>query len=197
MKTLFPAIYIFAAAVTGGSAATTNPPATSPLFKFAATTLRGTNSPAADTNATEIISQSAYFDLKARTAIYLGDVRVRDPRMELTCEVLTVKLAAEGGGKFQNIIAETNVVIDFQDDKGQRIHGTGGKVIYTYNVTKTYTNDVMELMDNPLLQTAQGNWRGDVITLDRVNNTVKATNSRMRILQPAGSTNISILGPTQ
>lgn len=193
MKTFFLFLLIFAAAVNGLCAV-------SPLFSVSSPAPRSTNSTtAADATATatEIISKSAYFDLKARTAIYMGDVRIKDPRMELSCEVLTVKLATEGAGKFQNIIAETNVVIDFSDEKGQKIHGTGGKAIYTYNVTPTYTNDVMELLENPLLQTAQGNWQGDVITLDRVNGTVKATNSRMRITQPAGSTNISILGTTK
>lgn len=191
MKTFFLFLLIFAAAVNGLCAV-------SPLFSVSSPAPRSTNSTAAaDATATEIISKSAYFDLKARTAIYMGDVRIKDPRMELSCEVLTVKLATEGPGKFQNIIAETNVVIDFSDEKGQKIHGTGGKAIYTYNVTPTYTNDVMELLENPLLQTAQGNWQGDVITLDRVNGTVKATNSRMRITQPAGSTNISILGTTK
>lgn len=189
MKNLFLLVSIFAAGA-GGAAAQTAP--TAPLFNLGSPAPRPAVS---ETNATEIISKSAYFDLKARTAIYLGSVHVRDPRMELSCEVLTVKLAGPGG-KFQNIIAETNVVMEFQDDKGQKIRGTGGKAIYTYNVTATYTNDVMELMDNPLLQTAQGNWKGDVITLDRINNTVKATNSRMLITQPAGATNRSLLSPT-
>ena len=193
MKTFFLFLLIFAAATNSHSAVTNASRTVSPLFNISSPAPRSTNS--TDASATEIISKSAYFDLKARTAIYMGDVRIKDPRMELSCEVLTVKLATEGGGKFQNIIAENNVIIDFSDDKGQHIHGTGGKAIYTYNVTSTYTNDVMELLENPLLQTAQGNWQGDVITLDRVNNTVKATNSRMRIMQPAGSTNISILGP--
>jgi hypothetical protein len=53
----------------------------------------------------------------------------------------------------------------------------------------------MELLENPVLQTAQGTWRGDVITLDRLNNTVKATNSRMRIFQSTDITNSSILSP--
>lgn len=194
MKKFFLFLLICGAATNSRGAATNTTRTVAPLFNISSSAPRSTNAAA---GATEIISKSAYFDLKARTAIYMGDVRIKDPRMELSCEVLTVKLATEGGGKFQNIIAENNVVIDFSDDKGQHIHGTGGKAIYTYNVTSTYTNDVMELLENPLLQTAQGNWQGDVITLDRVNGTVKATNSRMRIMQPAGSTNTSILGPTK
>lgn len=187
MKTLSLLTFFFAAMLATHAA--TN----SPLFKLNTPAPRGTNTD--NLPATEILSKSAYFDLKARTAIYLGDVRVKDPRMELSCDTLTIKIAEENGKKFQNVIAETGVTIDFVDDKGQRIHGSGGKAIYTYNVTKNYTNDVMELLENPVLTTAQGTWRGDVITLDRVNNTVKATNSRMRITQSPDITNSSILSP--
>ena len=187
MKKIVFHFLILTAAITCGRAAD---PA--PLFKMQSAGLRTTNVPAGET---EILSKSAYFDLKARTAIYLGDVRVRDPRMELSAEILTVKLSPQGGGKFDSGIAETNVTIDFIDDKGQKIHATGGKVIYRYSVSPTYTNDVMELMDNPLLHTPQVDWSGGVITFDRVNNTIKADHSRMVIRQPPGSTNNSILAP--
>ena len=63
MKKLYPFVLMLVAAVTGQSAATNNLKPASPLFKFASTTLRATNSPAADTNATEIISKSAYLSL--------------------------------------------------------------------------------------------------------------------------------------
>jgi len=194
MKKLLPLILLLAGAAAGRAATNAVAPA-APLFKLNTPVPRGTNTDTAP--ATEILSKSAYFDLKARTAIYLGDVRVKDPRMELACDTLTVKLSEENGAKYQSVIAETGVVIDFVDEKGQRIHGTGGKAIYTYNLTKTYTNDVMELLETPVLTTAQGTWRGDVITLDRVNNTIKATNSRMRIMQSPDITNSSILSPSK
>lgn len=137
---------------------------------------------------TEIISRRADFDLKARTAIYSGSVRVKDPRMDMACEVLIVKMS-QTGGKFESVIAEKNVAIEFLDDKGQRIHGTGGRAVYTYNVSKTTTNDVIELFDDPMLETVQGIWKGDVITLDRANNNIRATNSRMVIRPDSSSTN--------
>lgn len=166
---------------------------------------------------TEIISRRADFDLKARTAIYSGAVRVKDPRMDLACEALIVKMSRTGG-KFESVIAEKNVSIEFLDDKGQRIHGTGGRAVYTYNATKDvvsvtgcvtniykgvtnvtgcvttlitpgYTNDVIELFEDPVLETIQGVWKGDVITIDRANNNIRATNSRMVIRPDASSTN--------
>ena len=61
--------------------------------------------------------------------------------------------------------------------------------------TPTATNDVMELMDNPLLHTPEVDWSGGVISFDRINNTVKGDHSRVIIRQPAGTTNGSIFGP--
>jgi lipopolysaccharide export system protein LptA len=191
----FAALTIIAAALAGLAAAQTGPgpgPADSSAFALAPATLRSTNSP--EMTETEILSESAYFDLKGRTAIYMGDVKVRDPRMDLSCEVLTVHMAPSGG-KFDSIVAETNVAIDFLDEKGQKVHGTGGKAIYTYNVFGNYTNDVLELMDNPVLKTVQGDWYGDTIKLDRVNNTISGTHSRMIIRNTSGDTNSIIPAP--
>ena len=37
------------------------------------------------------------------------------------------------------------------------------------DVVPGFTNDIIELFDNPMLETVQGTWKGDVITLDRAN----------------------------
>lgn len=168
-------------------------PPTSPLFQMGWSPLMRTNA-AAGGVVTEILSKRADFDLKARTAVYRGGVLVKDPRMELACEVLTVRLAAQGG-QFESIVAETNVSVDFIDEKGQKVHGTGGRAVYTYNVKNGVTNDVVQLLDDPLLETDRGTWRGDVITLDRISNNIRVTNSRMIIRPETGKTNDSILGP--
>src|SRR5436190_10360851 len=103
--------------------------------------------------------------------------------MDLNSQVLTVKMGG-GSGKFESVVAEKNVSIDFLDDKGQRLHGTGGRAVYTYksvksvtnitgcvtntsrgmtritgcvtNINRGYTNDIIELFDNPMLETVQG-----------------------------------------
>jgi lipopolysaccharide transport protein LptA len=168
-------------------------PPTSPLFQMGWSPLMRTNA-AAGGEITEILSKRADFDLKGRVAVYRGGVLVKDPRMELACEILTVRLAAQSG-QFESIIAETNVSVDFVDEKGQKVHGTGGRAIYTYNVKNGVTNDVVQLLDEPVLETDRGTWRGDVITLDRRSNTIRVTNSRMVIRQEPGKTNDSILSP--
>ena len=184
MKIFLPVIMFFAAAAFA-SAAVTNAlkpvvanPARSP-FKLGAAQLRPLNT--TTNGATEILSKSASFDLKSHTAIYVGDVRVRDPRMELACESLTVKLAGEGGGKFQSVVAETNVTIDIMDEKGQRVHCTGGRATYTY------VRETMELTDNPRVWSAQGWCSGDVITYDRVNNTIRVTNPHTEFASPTAT----------
>ena len=153
-----------------------------------------TNEPALTGAETEITSRRADFDLKGRTAIYSGNVRVKDPRMDLACEILTVRMG-QTGGKVESITATGNVSIEFLDDKGQRIHGTGGRAVYTYNVTAHTTNDVIELFDNPMLETVQGTWKGDVITFDRANNNIRATNSRMVIRPDANGAGGPLLSP--
>ena len=193
MKKIILPILLLASGISGWSAEA-DASKVAPPVKMESTRLPPTNS--VPFTETDIISKRASFDMKTSTIIYQGDVRIKDPRMDLSCEVLTVKLAPEGGGKIESSIAETNVVIDFIDEKGQRIHATGGKVIYRYTVTPTSTNDVMELMDNPLLHTSEVDWSGGVISFDRINNTVKGDHSRVIIRQPAGTTNSPILGPT-
>ncbi|MGH7990373.1 MAG: hypothetical protein ACREDS_09330, partial [Limisphaerales bacterium] len=108
-------IMLFALANAGVLSAQTNTTA-----KISVTT---TNKPAAAPAAphlTRIDSESVVFDMStnARTATYRGHVRVDDPQMKLTCAWLVADLPQDGG-HINHIVAETNVVIDFTDDKGQ------------------------------------------------------------------------------
>jgi len=112
---------------------------------------------------------SADFDLNGHQAIYRGHVRVDDPQMKLTCAQLTSDLP-ESGGRPTHIVAETNVVIDFTDDKGQTNHATSDKAVYLYNVQNGVTNETVTLTGNPQMENAQGTQAGDVIIWNRVNN---------------------------
>ena len=78
---------------------------------------------------TRISSKSADFDLAGHEATYRGHVRVDDPQMKLTCERLVADMP-QAGGHPNHIVAETNVVIDFTDEKGQTNHVTGDKAVY-------------------------------------------------------------------
>jgi lipopolysaccharide export system protein LptA len=130
--------------------------------------------------ATEIFSDLAEFDLnpRNRVAIYTGNVRVIDPQMKLTCEVLTVHLP-EGGSRPSRIVAERNVVIDAPDNHGEPIHATGGKAIYTYQVENSLTNEMVELTINPRLETRSGSATGDSIIWDRAKGGFRGTNFHM------------------
>jgi lipopolysaccharide transport protein LptA len=157
-----------------------------PILLLAACSASGLN---AQTNALAITSQNidisakeGEFDLRARVAVYRHDVRVEAEGMRLSCEVLIARLPATGN-RIESFIGETNVVIDLVDDKDQTIHGTGNRLVYTYSVTGTATNELVELSGNPALDTPQGTLSGDVITLDRLNNKLKAVTPRM-LLRP-------------
>jgi len=125
-----------------------------------------------------IESDSVDFDLTAREATYRGDVRVDDPEMKLNCEWLVADLP-QTGGRINHIVAQTNVVIDATDDKGQKMHATGDQAVYVYNVENGVTNETVTLTGNPELDNAQGRSTGDVIVWDRANNHLNITNPKI------------------
>lgn len=113
---------------------------------YAETTEPGT-SPTPGAGETRITSQMVDFDLKSRQAVYRGDVRVIDPRIELTCERLTATLS-ESGGSLDSLVAESNVVAHIATN--QTIFTvTASKAIYTYQLLPTVTNQTLELTGLP------------------------------------------------
>ena len=141
-----------------------------------------TNAPASKPPAprlpTRIESDSVDFDLTAHEATYRGHVCVDDPEMKLTCEWLVADLP-QTGGHINHIVAETNVVIDATDDKGQTMHATGDKAVYVYNVENGVTNEMVTLTGNAKVENAQGWMTGEPITLDCVTKHVHADNMKM------------------
>lgn len=127
---------------------------------------------------TTISADSADFDLTGHEAIYHGHVRVDDPQMKLACEQLIANMPA-AGGRVNHIVAETNVVIDFVDNKGQTNHMTSEKAVYVYHVENGLTNETVTLTGppQPQMENAQGKQSGDVIIWNRVN-----TNTSARII---------------
>jgi len=139
-----------------------------------------TNSPGAPPapRAPKLIhADSADFDLNGHQGIYRGHVRVDDPQMKLACEQLVADMPP-AGGRPNRIVAETNVVIDFTDTKGQTNHATGDKAVYTYQEQGGATNETLTLTGDPQpqVENAQGLQAGDVIIWNREN-----TNSHIRI----------------
>ena len=128
--------------------------------------------------STRISSESGDFDLTGHEATYRGHVRVDDPQMKLVCEQLVADVP-QAGGRMNHIVAETNVVIDFIDDKGHTNHATGDKAVYIYSEQGGVTNETVTLTGNPQMENAQGTLTGDVIVWDRLNNHLSASNQRM------------------
>src|SRR5689334_25266103 len=77
-----------------------------------------TNAPSMEVQLTDIHSHGFQFFMKSNVIIYREDVRIDDPRMKLTCELLTVEAPRLVLGEFKRATAETNVVIDWTDEKG-------------------------------------------------------------------------------
>lgn len=140
---------------------------------------------------TLIDSDSADFDMAGHKAVYRGNVRVNNPQMKLTCVLLTADLP-QNGGRINHIVAETNVVIDFTDTKGQTSHATSEKAVYDYRVQNGMTNETVTLTGNPKpkVTDAQGTQEGDVITWDRANGGYQFVNPHMVFTNSTGTNNL-------
>jgi lipopolysaccharide export system protein LptA len=110
----------------------------------------------------------ADFDLAGRRVVYHEHVRVDSPDMKMSCEWLAADLP-QTGGRVTNIVAETNVVIDATDDKGQKMHATSDRAVYVFNVQNGVTNETVTLAGNARLENTQGWLTGDSIIWDRAN----------------------------
>jgi len=108
----------------------------------------------------------ADFDLAGHKVIYHEHVRVDSPNMKMSCEWLAADLP-QSGGRVTNIVAETNVVIDATDDKGQKMHATGDRAVYVFSVENGVTNETVTLTGNARLENTQGWLTGDSIIWDR------------------------------
>jgi lipopolysaccharide export system protein LptA len=149
------------------------------------------------TNAqTEIFSDNgleAYYKLK--TYIYRSNVRVYNPQMKLTCELLTIESPDVEDGKYNRATAETNVVIDWVDEHGTN-HATAAKAVYTYVVTNLatlpeqqyQTNATVVLTGSPHVKFGQESLEGDPIIWDRIKDVISTPNLQKTTI--SGTTNI-------
>ena len=177
MKTICLLIGLIAVAGAGALRAQTNTNAVDEILALV-TTNAPAPKPKPPRQPTKIESDRVDFDLTARQAAYHGHVRVDDPEMKLTCENLTADLPQDSG-HINHIVAETNVIIDFTDEKGQTMHATGDKMVYGYAVQNGATNETVTLTGNPELENAQNKSTGDVIVWDRVRNHLDITNPKI------------------
>jgi len=114
------------------------------------------------------------YRLQTNSARFEGGVRIAHPQMMLTCETVTASLAGTGQ-RAEAVFAEGSVAFDLSSENGQKIHGTGQKAVYTYNVTAAGTNDLIELTGNPILTLTNGtSFHNDPIVMDRANGKLRA-----------------------
>ena len=142
---------------------------------------KSTNEVSFGQRKTEIFSDSGQFDLKNHVMVYVDKVRVLDPQMKLTCEIMTVNLPESG--RPDKIVAERNVIIDGVDNQGKPIHATGDKAVYTYRVVNSVTNETVVLSGNPRVQQLDNWMTGDEITWDRQNGSFSATHPHVVLVQ--------------
>lgn len=109
-------------------------------------------------------------------AEFLRNVRVDHPQMKLVCEMMNAEFSE--GNADKTVIAQRGVVVDLTDPKGQKIRGVGDKAVYTYRVTATTTNDTVDLLENPRLESTRGTNYGEVITFDRLSGKILIKNYR-------------------
>ena len=169
---------------------TTNPPAPSPLNG-----LMPTRGPIKIDAA-----GPAVFDMNEHRVTYSDTVRVTDAQMVLTCEWLEHNLP-QNGETITNIIARTNVVIDFTQKDGQKMHGTGDQAIYFFHVQNGVTNDTITLTGNPpMVQEGPNRLTGDAFVYDLMTGLVTtkgpmqgefwpATNNPAKTNSPVAKTN--------
>lgn len=145
---------------------------------------------------TEIFSDNgleAYYKLK--TYIYRSNVRVYNPQMKLTCELLTIESPDVEDGKYNRATAETNVVIDWVDEHGTN-HATAAKAVYSYVVTNLaklpeqqyQTNATVVLTGSPHVNFGQETLDGDPIVWDRMKDVIYTPKLQKTTI--SGTTNI-------
>ncbi len=138
-----------------------------------------TNAPPA--GDTEIFCDTFDYNTKTRAAVYLGHVRATDPQMNMTSERLVASLP-EKGGKPDHIVAETNVVIDFNEN-GQRTHAVGEKAVYDLKVAGGTTNEIMQLTGNPILERTNGWLTADLLVMDRTSGLIHGIGNHHSIIK--------------
>jgi len=127
---------------------------------------------------TEISSDSADFDLNTNRAVYRGHVLVVDPKVKMQCEWLVVDLPAKGG-HLENVIAETNVVIDFTDEKGQAYHVTAARAVYAYSQSGSVTNETVTFTGSPKVESTDSTILSEPLVWDRAANHFIFHNEKM------------------
>lgn len=86
----------------------------------------------------------AIVDMENHWVTYSDNVLVTNPEMKLTCEWAKANFPANWG-QATNVVATTNVVVDYLDPKGQKGRALGDKAVYLFQVENGLTNETVTL----------------------------------------------------
>ena len=134
--------------------------------------------PAKPKPPTEINADAADFDLNIHQAIYRGHVLVVDPQVRMMCAWMLVDLPT-GGDHLNHVLAVTNVVVDFVDQKGQTNHVTAAQAVYDYKVVGTVTNETVTFSGNPIVEMPTMTIYSEPLVWDRGENKYHFTEPKM------------------
>ncbi len=143
---------------------------------------------------TDIWSKTGYYDNNTREQVFMGNVRVVDPKITLTCERLTVDVPEEKK-HLSHLTAETNVVISFADEKNstQKYHVTAALAVYSYSVVGSVTNETITFTglpeQPPLVDTDQATITSEPLVWDRVAGRFIFTDYHIKLKQSLTDTN--------
>lgn len=130
---------------------------------------KNTDSLATSSTATnqvlKIFSDHFQFLYESNLVTYTGNVRVDDPQMELTCDVLNIFLTTNK--TIQRITAENRVVIVNKKDNSR---ATGERAIYIINTNQ----EIVELVGHPTWSDGVRTGTADIFIFDRKSNIFRA-----------------------
>ncbi|MEO6183830.1 MAG: LptA/OstA family protein, partial [Verrucomicrobiota bacterium] len=111
------------------------------------------------------------FLYESNLVTYTGHVRVDDVQMELTCDLLNIKLSSNGTNKgIQKITAEDHVMVINKKDNSR---ATGERAIYIVNTNQ----ETVALMGNPKWEDGLRVGTADLFFFDRRSNIFRAENN--------------------
>jgi lipopolysaccharide export system protein LptA len=139
------------------------------------------------------------YALTTNSASFRGGVLACHPQMEWMCETLVVKSSGAQGSKPDSMLAERNVRFDFENNDGQKVHGTGDKAVYTFGISDTVTNDLLTLTGNPAtLVTTNGTAFNNRIIYNRTTGQLSMPGGQYRIEgQAPANSNVFVLPKTK
>jgi lipopolysaccharide export system protein LptA len=127
-----------------------------------------TNLPAQKSSDQEVGVHSDHFfyENKTRELVYYDNVVATNWQGQLTCARLAILMPADGGHP-TNIVAETNVVIDFMQG-GDTNHITSDKAIYVYGVVNGVTNETITLTGHARGENSSKLMTGEPLVWDNI-----------------------------